>query len=57
MEKNFTLTKRECRIIADALLEHQENLGNIKRRLSSYGINELSVEIRMKEVVDILGKL
>lgn len=57
MNKNVTLTERQCRIIVDALLEHQETLGNIKRRLDSYGINELSVEMRMKEIVDLLGKI
>ena len=57
MKKNVTLTERQCRIIADALLEHQETLSNIKRRLDSYGINELSVEMRMKEIVDLLGKI
>lgn len=57
MEKNVILTESECRIIVDALLEHQSTLGDIKRRLSSYGINELSVDIRMKNIINILGKL
>ena len=57
MEKKVTLTERECRIITDALLEHQDSLGKIKRQLASYGINELSVEMRMKEIVNLLGKL
>lgn len=56
MEKNITLNERECRIIADALLEHQSKLGDMRRSLESYGINELSVEMRMQTIVKLLGK-
>lgn len=57
MEHTITLTEKECRIIADALLEHQSKLGDMRRTLESYGINELSIEIRMSAITRLLGKL